>query len=93
MSENIKNSMTNTMDTINVSMPKKSKHLTLENVEYIYENYTRYSVKEMAADLGISHYIISNCISKLRKNIGKNKMPLKKTLENPIMAFLKKKNI
>lgn len=64
----------------------KSRPYTVDDVRYIYKNYTNMTAVEIADKLSISKAQVSKIVTELRKH-GVN-LP-KKKLENPVEIFIR----
>jgi DNA-binding transcriptional regulator GbsR (MarR family) len=64
----------------------KSRPYTVDDVRYIYKNYTNMTAVEIADKLGISKAQVSKIVTELRK-YGVN-LPKKKR-ENPVEIFIR----
>ena len=64
----------------------KSRPYTVDDVRYIYKNYTNMTAVEIAGELGISKAQVSKIVTELRKQ-GVN-LPKKKH-ENPVEIFIR----
>ncbi len=63
----------------------KSRPYTVEDVRYIYNNYSNMTAGEIAEELGISRAQVSKIVTELRK-AG---VDLQKRRENPIEVFIR----
>jgi len=64
----------------------KSRPYTVDDVRYIYKNYTNMTAVEIADELGISKAQVSKIVTELRKQ-GVD-LPKKKR-ENPVEIFVR----
>ena len=64
----------------------KSRPYTVEDVRYIYNNYSNMTAGEIAEELGISRAQVSKVVTELRK-VGVDLK--KKRRENPIEVFMR----
>ena len=70
---------------------KRSRPYTIDDVEFVCDNYTQMTASEIADKLGISKFQVSKIVGELRKHM---ELP-KKTVQrpNPILQFLEKRGI
>jgi len=64
----------------------KSRPYTVEDVRYIYNNYSNMTASEIAEELGISRAQVSKIVTELRK-VGVDLQ--KKKRKNPIEIFVR----
>ncbi|MCI4454979.1 MAG: MarR family transcriptional regulator [Thermodesulfobacterium sp.] len=48
-------------------MRKRSRPATLDDVKFVYENYSKMSASEIAEKLGISKFQVTKIVNELRK--------------------------
>ena len=70
---------------------KRSRPYTVDDVEFIHENYAEMTAAEIAERLGISKFQVSKIVSELRKHINLPKKTAKRP--NPIYEYLRKKGL
>jgi hypothetical protein len=70
---------------------KRSRPYTVDDVEFVYDNYAKMTASEIADKLGISKFQVSKIVGELRKHM---ELP-KKTIQrpNPILLFLEKRGV
>ncbi|MGB9713168.1 MAG: MarR family transcriptional regulator [Dissulfurimicrobium sp.] len=70
---------------------KRSRPYTVDDVEFVYDNYAKMTASEIADKLGISKFQVSKIVGELRKHM---ELP-KKTIQrpNPIFQFLEKRGV
>lgn len=70
---------------------KRSRPYTVDDVEFVYNNYAKMTASEIASKLGISKFQVSKIVGELRKHM---ELP-KKTIQrpNPILLFLEKHGV
>ncbi|WP_181448050.1 helix-turn-helix domain-containing protein [Dissulfurirhabdus thermomarina] len=71
---------------------KRSRPYTLEDVNYVYDNYANMTAGEIAEQLGISKFQVAKIVSELRKK-GVDLPEKTVRRQNPIEAFLKQRGI
>ncbi|MGQ9745755.1 MAG: MarR family transcriptional regulator [Dissulfurimicrobium sp.] len=67
---------------------KRSRPYTVDDVEFVYNNYAKMTASEIADKLGISKFQVSKIVGELRKHIELPKKTIQKP--NPILLFLEK---
>ena len=70
---------------------KRSRPYTVDDVEFVHENYEKMTAAAIAEELGISKFQVSKIVSELRKHIDLPKKTAKRL--NPIHEYLRKKGL
>lgn len=69
---------------------KEKVKITVEKLQFIYENYQRMSIKELAKELGLSPYQVAKAIQELRHR-GLIKKKKKPSVYDKFIEILKQK--